>query len=159
MLQRTRIVIAIAVIILLIGIVLGVEWIQRRAIAEKLAPGSIPIYVRGKLSGRFLPTDLERIDQVNFVDDEQGKTQQGWLLRDVLLLYVPPDTLQTLDITVSSSSRDKSITLTWREVENAENMVMFDLSGRGTLKLVSKLERFATRDVWVQDVDRIDVKE
>jgi hypothetical protein len=37
-------------------------------------------------------------------------------------------------------------------------MVMFDLSGRGTLKLVSKtLENFSTRDEWVQDVDKIEV--
>jgi hypothetical protein len=35
--------------------------------------------------------------------------------------------------------------------------VLFDLSGRGTLKLVSKLEGLDTRDTWVQDVDRIEV--
>jgi hypothetical protein len=36
-------------------------------------------------------------------------------------------------------------------------MVMFDLSGRGTLKLVSTLERLDVRDEWVQDVDKIEV--
>jgi len=35
---------------------------------------------------------------------------------------------------------------------------MFDLAGRGTLKLVSKLERLDIRDEWVQDVDRIEVE-
>jgi hypothetical protein len=34
---------------------------------------------------------------------------------------------------------------------------MFDLSGRGTLKLVSVLERLDVRDEWVQDVDQIEV--
>jgi hypothetical protein len=35
---------------------------------------------------------------------------------------------------------------------------MFDLSNRGTLKLVSKLEKLNTRDEWVQDVDKIEVQ-
>jgi hypothetical protein len=34
---------------------------------------------------------------------------------------------------------------------------MFDLSSRGTLKLVSVLERLDVRDEWVQDVDKIEV--
>jgi hypothetical protein len=31
------------------------------------------------------------------------------------------------------------------------------VSGRGTLKLVSTLERLDVRDEWVQDVDKIEV--
>ncbi len=42
-------------------------------------------------------------------------------------------------------------------MEAEQNMVMFDLSNRGTLKLVSLLEKLDTRDEWVQDVDRIEV--
>ncbi len=34
---------------------------------------------------------------------------------------------------------------------------MFDLSNRGTLKLVSVLQKLDTRDEWVQDVDSIEV--
>ncbi len=34
---------------------------------------------------------------------------------------------------------------------------MFDLSNRGTLKLVSVLPKLDTRDEWVQDVDSIEV--
>jgi hypothetical protein len=37
-------------------------------------------------------------------------------------------------------------------------MVMFDLSGRGTLKLVSTLPGFDNRDSWIQDVDKIEVE-
>ena len=78
------------------------------------------------------------------------------MLRDVLLLHIPEaDLAPETTIAVSSSSRDKSAQVTWAEVSDAENMVMFDLSGRGTLKLVSKLERLDVRDEWVQDVDRI----
>jgi hypothetical protein len=157
--QRTRILIAGLVIVVLVGVVLGVELLRRQqAVTDTLEPGSIPIYVKGKLIAAFLPTDLEQLAEASFVDAEEGKTQQGWMLRDVLLLYLTPDTLRDTDITVSSSSRDKTVTLSWAEVDNVENMVMFDLSGRGTLKLVSKIPGFDIRDAWVQDVDRIDVK-
>jgi len=43
-------------------------------------------------------------------------------------------------------------------VNDRENMVMFDLSNRGTLKLVSLLEKLDMRDEWVQDIDRIEVR-
>ena len=92
------------------------------------------------------------------MDAEEGKTQDGWLLRDILLLYLGEDNLQAKSqITVSSSSREKAHTLAWAEVEDRENMVMFDLSGRGTLKLVSKIPGFDVRDSWIQDVDKIEV--
>jgi hypothetical protein len=98
------------------------------------------------------------LELVSFVDAEEGKTQEGWLLRDVLQLHVAPRQLQPdTTITVSSSSRDKSAVVTWAEVDDPANWVMFDLSGRGTLKLVSTLERLDVRDEWVQDVDKIEV--
>jgi hypothetical protein len=53
-------------------------------------------------------------------------------------------------VTVVSNS--KSVQLTWAEIDDPANWVMFDLAGRGTLKLVSVLERLDTRDEWVQDV-------
>ncbi len=157
--QRKRILIAVAVILVLVGVVLGVELLRRQQVAtDALAPGSIPIYVEGDLAAAFLPADLAQLAEASFVDAEEGKTQQGWMLRDVLLLYLSPDALHNSDITVSSSSRGKTITLAWAEVDAAENMVMFDLAGRGTLKLVSKIKGFDVRDAWVQDVDRIDVE-
>jgi hypothetical protein len=60
-------------------------------------------------------------------------------------------------VTVFSSSREKSQTLTWAEVRDPGNNVLFDLSGRGTLKLVSTIPGFDIRDSWVQDVDKIEV--
>lgn len=160
--QRTRIIIGIAIILVIVAAVLGVDQIQRRrqaAALPELVPGAIPIYFDGKLTAAFVPDDLDELQEVSFIDDEEGKTQEGWLLRDILLLYLnekdlKPDTA----ITVSSSSRDKAITLTWFEVETPNNMVMFDVSGRGTLKLVSKeIESLDIRDEWVQDVDKIEI--
>ena len=106
----------------------------------------------------FAPEALETLEQVSFEDAEEGKTQEGFLLRDVLLTYLDEDTLSPkTQIIVASSVSDKSAELTWAEVQAEENMVMFDLSSRGTLKLVSLLEQLDTRDEWVQDVDRIEV--
>ena len=156
--NRKRIIVAVAVLVLIFGIVLGVDFWQRSQVAE-LPAGSIPIYIAGKLIGGFTPDDLDQLEQVTFKDEEEGKTQEGWLLSDVLLKYIDPDSLQpNMEIAVSSSSREKSVTLTWGEIEDDSNLVMFDLSGRGTLKLVAQEGTLRARESWVQDVDRIDVR-
>lgn len=155
--QRLRIVIAFAILAAALGIVMGVEaW--RRQQATVLEPGSIPVYVNGQLTGQLREKDRERLEMVSFVDAEEGKTQEGWRLRDMLLLIFDRDELRAeTQVVVSSSSQDKSASLTWAEIESPDAMVMFDLSGRGTLKLVSQLERLNTRNEWVQDVDKIEV--
>jgi hypothetical protein len=158
MTQKTRIVVAVIVLIVLVVAILGIEALRRGQSEPELAPGSIPIYLDGKLVGGFVPDDLGQLEQVSFVDAEDGKTQEGWRLSDVLLLHVKERVLEPDSIiVVSSSSRNKSAELTWAEVRDPANWVMFDLSGRGTLKLVSVLERLDVRDEWVQDVDRIEV--
>ena len=163
--QKARILLGVLVLLLVVVAVLGVDALQRRKSSTPPAegqatpvPGSVPIYVDGQLAGSFAPADLEQLDQATFVDAEEGKTQEGWLLSDVLRLHVDADALPpgTL-VTVSSSSREKSVDLTWAEVADPANLVLFDLSGRGTLKLVSLLERLDVRDEWVQDVDQIQV--
>ena len=156
--QRARILILVGVLIALAAVVLGVEALRRSSSGTDLAPGGVPIYVEGKLVGGFLPDDLASVAKATFVDAEEGKTQEGWMLRDVLRLHVPARKLgPETRIVVTSSSSGKSADLTWAEVDNPANWVLFDLSGRGTLKLVSVLERLDVRDEWVQDVDRIDV--
>lgn len=160
--QKKRIGIAIAILVVVVGAVLGVDALQRRQAASQapadMPPGSIPIYVDGAYASSFVPDDLAQLELVSFVDDEEGKTQEGWMLADVLNLYLEAGIL-TADtpITVSSSSREKTQTLSWAEISDEENMVMFDLSSRGTLKLVSKIPGFDLRDDWVQDVDKIEV--
>ena len=164
MTQSRRILIATLILILVVGAVLGIDALRRSRSTTTdedqvtLAPGSIPIYVDGQLAAGFSPDDLDQLEQVSFVDAEEGKTQEGWLLRDVLLLYVKENDLKAgALITVSSSSRDKAAQLSWAEVDEPANMVIFDLASRGTLKLVSLLERLSTRDQWVQDVDKIEI--
>jgi len=155
--QRNRILIALAIIVVLAGAVLAVE-LWRRGTSVDLEPGSVPIYRNGRLIGSFLPADLDQLEKVSFTDAEEGKVQEGWLLSDLLLLHIDPRSLQPdTTIVVSSSSRDKSAQLTWAEVADRGNMVMFDVSGRGTLKLVSLLDRLDVRDEWVQDVDKIEI--
>lgn len=156
--QRMRILIAFGALVILAAVVLGVEALRRASAEPALAPGSIPIYLDGKLAGGFVPDDLAALEQVSFVEAEEEKLQEGWLLRDVLLLHVRENKLQPeTRIVVTSSSRGKSAELTWAEVDDPANWVMFDLSGRGTLKLVSVLERLDIRDEWVQDVDQIEI--
>ena len=160
--QKNRIVIAVAVLLVIVGGVLGVDYLQRQSAASQapadMPPGSIPIFVDGKFVASFVPDDLGQLEGASFVDAEEGKTQDGWLLRDVLLLYVKESKLKAdTQVTVSSSSREKSQTLTWAEVEDPQNKVLFDLSGRGTLKLVSTIPGFDIRDSWIQDVDKIEV--
>lgn len=164
MTQNQRIVVGVVVLLVVVGLVLGVEALRRNnatVVTDKgvtLAPGSVPIYQGDNFASGFTPQDLEQLPGASFVDAEEGKIQAGWMLRDVILLHIKRDDLQADTIvTVSSSSRGKSVQLTWAEVDNPDNKVMFDLSGRGTLKLVSVLERLDVRDEWVQDVDRIEI--
>lgn len=164
--QKTRVLAAVGIVIVIVAVVLGTDALRRRAApvaAEggepRLSAGSIPIYLNGRLMGGYQPADLERLEEFAFVDEEEGKTQQGWLLRAVLLLYVDEGTLAPdTVVTVSSSSRDRAAEVTWAEVSHQANWVMFDLAGRGTLKLVSVLERLDTRAEWVQDVDKVEVE-
>jgi hypothetical protein len=160
--QNKRIIIAVVILIVIVGGILGVDFLQRQQAASQappdMPPGSVPIFVDGQFVASFVPDDLGKFESASFVDDEEGKTQKGWLLRDVLTFYVRENKLNAdTQVTVSSSSREKSKTLTWAEVNAQENMVMFDLSGRGTLKLVSKIPGFDIRDTWIQDVDKIEV--
>ena len=162
MTQRTRVVIALAVLLGIVLVVFAVDWLRQQNAARAqatLPPGAVPIYLDGKLRGGFQPTDLERLQKVSFTEPAEGKVQEGWLLRDVLQLYVDTGRLKTSSsITVSSTTRTKSAQLTWAEVDNLNNWVMFDLSNRGTLKLVSTLEKLDEREEWVQDADRIEVQ-
>jgi hypothetical protein len=94
--QRSRVLIAVVVVVVLVVVVLAVDRC-RRASGEPgqgvegeptVAPGSIPIRVDGRLVASFSPDDLEALETVSFVDDEEGKTQEGWLLRDVLRTHL-----------------------------------------------------------------------
>ncbi len=162
MVQKKRIFIALGILFFLILAVIGIEYQRGKNLANRidasLEPGDIPVYWNGNLKAAFSPTDLEILSLVSFIDTEEGKTQEGWLLKDVLLTQFSENLFNdNTTIQIISTSREKSMELSWAEVNNPNNMVMFDLSGRGTLKLVSLLERLDIRDEWIQDVDKIEI--
>lgn len=160
--QKKRILIAVVILVVIVGAVIGVDYMRRNRAASQapadMPPGSIPIFLDGKFVASFVPDDLEGLEGASFVDAEEGKTQEGWLLKDVLLLHVDTSDMQAdTQITVSSSSREKSKTLTWAQSTDPAHIVMFDLANKGTIKFVSDIPGFDTRDAWVQDVDKIEV--
>ena len=162
--QTKRILLALLILVVLAAGLLAAEAWRGAALTKDLDvsidPGDVPIYQDGQLVAAFNADDLSDLQMVNFVDAEEGKTQDGWLVSDVFDGYLKSNSWDdSTQVVISSSSRDKSITLTWAEVKDSDNMVMFDLSGRGTLKLVSLLERLDIRDEWIQDVDKIEVIE
>jgi hypothetical protein len=120
---------------------------------------TIPVYVDGEVVGEVSRNVVEPLATATFAEAEKGNRQEGWLLRDVLLLYVDANQLQPdATVIVTSSIRGKSATLTWAEVNDANNMVMLDVAReRGTAKLCSVMPKLDQRDEWVQDVDRIEV--
>lgn len=162
MVQKKRLLIAFIALVVLAAFILGIDYLQRQRaearLQESIPAGSIPIIQEGELVASFVPDDLDQLEVVSFVDDEEGKTQEGWMLRDVILLYLVIDPSKVSGhVIISSSSRDKSVTLPWATINDPANMVIFDLSWRGTMKLVSNVPGFDTRDDWVQDVDRIEL--
>jgi len=157
--QTRRILIAALLVLLIGGSVLGLEYLRGQAQRGQAPAGSVPVYFNGQLFVSFTPADLEGLTQASFIDAAEGVPQDGWLLRDILLLFFDEDQLlPDTPITVTSESRAKSATLTWAEVAEVSNYVMFDLSNRGTLKLVSaSLPNLDTREEWVQDSEKIEV--
>lgn len=163
--QGGRIGIALGIIALIALLVLGGELLRGRLRAGSVVgpeptvvPGGIPIYLDGRLAASFTPADLGQLKKASFTDPAEGKLQEGWLLRDILLIHLKEAQLKPeSQVAVSSGSRGKSAQLTWTEVAEPANQVMFDLSNRGTLKLVSALPKLDAREEWVQDADRIEV--
>jgi hypothetical protein len=163
--QRNRILIALAILIALTGSVIVIESV-RRAVSEKdedsedlaLPPGSIIITFDEEIIGGFSPVDIESLPLESYIDPEEGKKQEGWLLSDILSLHIDDLRLTAdLKIEISSSSRTKSVELTWEEIADPMNMVMFDLSNKGTMKLVGLMDKLDERAEWIQDADRIDI--
>jgi len=162
MTQKIRILIAVVLLLSIIGAIFAVDAFQRKQIENKMAgnapAGSVPVFVDGTQAANITQDDLVPVETASFIDEEEGKTQEGWLFGDVIILILPDLTLQPETvITVSSASRGKTATLSWADVANHENMVILDTSSRGTLKLASKMEGLDTRDTWIQDIDKIEI--
>ena len=82
--SKNRIIIAVLLIVGIVGLVLGVTFIQRQAAYQTAAtgtplpPGSIPIYYNGGLVGGFKPDDLAKMQKVQFTDTAENKLQGAY---------------------------------------------------------------------------------
>ncbi len=120
--------------------------------------GSIPIVLDGEQRTCLSPAKLTALDKHEFVDQEQGKAQVGWLLAEVIQLSLPMDEVPAdATIVVSSAARGEEARLLWARVREPANLVLLTTTNRGTLRLASPLPELDTRDEWVRDVDRIEV--
>ncbi len=99
MTQNKRLLIAGFILVFLVGGVMGVDALRRQRAAnadvnqmpEGMAtavPGSIPISLNGNLVASFTPDVIANLPEASFKDAEEGKTQEGWLLADILNLYL-----------------------------------------------------------------------
>ena len=166
--RQTRIRTLIAIVAVFAAVLVVFSLTQRNQptaipITDAVTPlsGTIALYHNGAIVTFFTPSSLTGLEESGFEDRVEGKRQNGVLLSAIILHYVAEAELSddTL-ITVASSERDKSVTLTWSQVANPENHVLFDpSSNRGTLKLVSSsIENLDERAEWIQDTERIDIE-
>lgn len=161
-----RIVIAVIILAAITGTILAIQSSRRGGCLYKnvftggkqFTEGCVPVSSGGTVIARFCRNDSEKLATTGFRDKAENKLQEGWLLRDVVLLYVPasemtPDTL----VRIASSSRGKKAELRWNDVSAAHNRVILALTKQGNLKLVSMMAGLDTRERWIQDVDSIQV--
>jgi len=165
--RQGRRVLVVVGIIALVAVGLGLQgWLQNRRPAVASAtpePGKIHLFMNGRFVDNLEPAELTALPTDSFVDAEQGKTQQGPRLQDIILFYLPnqsfpPDAMIQVSGVRSSSGEQKTVSLPWSDVQAQDNHVLFDFSNAGdSCKLVSTLSQLDTRDEWVQGVQRIDV--
>ncbi len=165
--QKTRILILVGVIILIGAVlaVIGLAAPNPAAQAPSATPqaGMIHLYVDGNFTANIAPADLAKLPAASFVDKEQGKTQNGYWLRDVVKVYVKESALSpTSQIALSGvrgGTEKKTATLTWAETLDPANNVLFSPSNDGqSVKVAGTMDKLATRDNWVQGLTQIDVK-
>ncbi len=125
---------------------------------EKFTAACVPVYSGAAQPANFCEADAAKLAMKSFVDKDESKKQEGWLLRDVVLLSVKKESLNPgTRVLVSSSSRGKKAELSWNDVSSEANMVILAPTKQGTLKLASVMKGLETRQQWVQDVDRIEI--
>jgi hypothetical protein len=84
-------------------------------------------------------------------------------LRDVIRAYVKENTLaptsQVIVTGICQGTKKKSATLTWAEVLDSANHVLYSPSNDGaSVKIAATLDRLSTRNDWIQGLTQIDVK-
>jgi hypothetical protein len=161
-----RIIIAIAILAVLTGSILAIDSLRRggcmykhaRTGNKEFAEGCVPVFSGNRLMAGFCRENSARLKMTGFIDKKENKLQEGWLLRDVILLYVDKKKLlpETM-VRIESSSRGKKAEIQWKEIADQSNRILLAVSKQGSLKLVSSMKGLETRGRWVQDVDKIEV--
>lgn len=124
---------------------------------RQAAAGETALHVDGAFVTGFTADSLANVNQHTFQDSEQGSTQQGWLLSDVLTALLDEPLANGASVVVSSSARGSTIELTAAEINDAANNVILAVTNRGTFRLASTLEQLDERSEWVADADKIEV--
>ncbi len=118
--QRTRILIAVAAIVLIGAAIIGLEMLRGRSVTGGAIAGSPrwrPVVSPSTLTDGWSLASRRQIwsqlAEASFADAAEGVVQEGWLLSDILRLHLKTEPGPDTQITVSSSSRQKSAVLTW----------------------------------------------
>ncbi len=165
--QKTRIMIVVvvlvivAVILAVVGLVTQAQTAQAPSATPQ--PGMIHVYVDGVFVANVFPSDILKLPAASFVDKEQGKTQSGCWVRDVIRLYVKENQLlPQSQITVTGlrkGTEKKSAAVNWTEALDPANNLLFDFANDGqSVKMAGTLDRLSTRDNWIQGITQIEVK-
>ncbi|MCL4488263.1 MAG: hypothetical protein M1570_09055 [Chloroflexi bacterium] len=164
--QKTRIWIVVAGLVVVAAVLAGVGFLSQNQATQAPAttpqPGMIHLYVNGSFAANLLPAEMQKLPAASFVDKEQGKTQKGYWLRDVLQLYVKENALSPstqITFTGSRQGTEKSATVTWAETLDPANHILFSPSNDGTsVKIAATMDKLATRDNWIQGLTQIGVQ-
>jgi hypothetical protein len=161
-----RVVIGTIILVLATAGVLAIESSRRggslyrllREGTERFSGACVPLYSGKDLLSKFCGSNASRLAKKSFSDKTDGKLQEGWLLRDVVLLSASKSDMKPgTRVRVSSSSRRKTAEIDWKDVEHEANLVILAPTKNGTLKLAANMPGLDTRDRWVQGVDRIEI--
>lgn len=161
-----RILIVIAIIAVLSGIMITVDYMRTQGIlfnkndkkARHVYNGSLPVYNKGVLIGQFTDKVAGSLTMTSFIDSVENREQAGWRLKDVIQKYIKDATsLQTCSVRIASTKRQKYSFMAWEEIDNEDNKILLVPGRKGTLKLASPMKGLDTRETWIQDVDRIDI--
>ncbi len=165
--QKTRMFIVIIALVLIAVFLAGIGFISQTQTAQAPAttpqPGMIHLYLDGTFVANLMPTETQKLPAASLVDKEQGKTQNGYWLKDVVRLYVKETALMpTSKITVTGvrqGTEKKSATVTWAETLDPSNNLLFSPSNDGSsVKIAATMDRLSTRDNWIQGLTQIDVQ-
>jgi len=163
--SKKRIILAVVILIAVTAVILVIDSFQRGGTLYRyfttgeFSGNCVPIYAGTVERARFCSSDAEKLTSFSFTDKSEQKLQQGWFLCDIIKLYLKDNELgPKTTVTVESTARKKKAELRWKDLADRSKMVILAVSRQGTLKLVSTMEGLDSREQWIQEVDRIEVR-